>query len=642
MTRRALFLSLVMAVCVNLWPAYVSMLVHSSRADYAHLSVAFLIPFICLLGVNLLLEQGGHGLSPSELLTVCCTGLVAATMQGEWLSGYFLGVITTPNYFSTPENRWAELLLDRIPPWSILTDRAATVGFHESLPTGAAIPWKAWIIPLFWWGGFLGALLAVNICAVVILRKQWMEHERLAFPIATALLELTGVSGTSGKLSTLVRSRLFQIGFWLVLGILCWNIASWFITGFPRLPVLTSRSISIGRGFPRLLFVVHPMTIACGYFTKSEVLFSIWAFHLLAILQAGVFNRFGFDIGGSDPWCSFHPAIGWQSFGGMVVFVAWGLWVARSHLKTVFRKAFTRAEDIDDSEELLSYRTAVWLLLAAGFYLIVWLSRAGMAWGPLLAFWFGTLVLYLGLARIIVESGLVYLRGPITAQAFTWHLFGMAGMSPLSAVALGLTWTFFCDAKTFGITTLAHIPRLGQAMAPRRRRRLVPVVLLGCFIGATAVIAFTLHHGYHGVGGYNFGIISFRGVGGSAVESWQLTVSRIQQGTFGTDWNRLRFLGIGGVFTGLLLYLRYRFPAFSVHPIGFAIGASLILRSSAASIFLVWLTKSLLLKFGGLNRYRKTAPLFLGMLIGHLVGIGLGVLVDVIWFNGNGHKLNRW
>ena len=640
MTRRATLLGLALAVGINLWPTYSSLIVRSSRADYAHLSVAFLIPFVCLLGLNLLLERRSSGLSPSELLTVCCVGMVAATMQGEWLSGYFLGIISAPTYFATPENRWDEFL--HIPAWSLVADRGATTGFYESLPHRAAIPWRAWATPFFWWGGFLGALLLANVCLVVLLRKQWMDHERLAFPIATGLLELTGVSGSEATLSALTRSRLFRIGFWAVLGVTCWNIASWFATAIPRLPVLTTRQIRIGKGFPNLLFVIHPMTIAFGYFTKSEVLLSIWVFHLLAVLQVGIFNRLGFDIGGSDPWCSFHPAIGWQSFGGMIVFVGWGLWVARSHLSEVCRKAFTRRGTLDDSGELISYRTATWLLLGCGLYLTLFLHSAGMAWGPLLAFGFATLVLYLGLARIIVESGLVFLRGPITAQAFTWYLFGIAGLGPSSAVALALTYTFFCDAKTFGITALAHIPRLGAAMDFRHRRLLVPAVMLGCLAGATAVIGFILYQGYHAVGSYNFGVVSFNGSSDGAVGIWRLTANRIQQGTAGTDWNRVRFLGIGAAFTGLLFYLRYRFPTFQVHPIGFTISASGVLRNSISSIFLVWLTKNLLLKFGGLERYRRTAPLFLGMLIGHLVGIGLGVLVDVIWFNGNGHRLNRW
>ena len=34
--------------------------------------------------------------------------------------------------------------------------------------------------------------------------------------------------------------------------------------------------------------------------------------------------------------------------------------------------------------------------------------------------------------------------------------------------------------------------------------------------------------------------------------------------------------------------------------------------------------------------------IFLGIIIGHMMGIGLGVIVDFIWFPGAGHPLNRW
>ena len=44
----------------------------------------------------------------------------------------------------------------------------------------------------------------------------------------------------------------------------------------------------------------------------------------------------------------------------------------------------------------------------------------------------------------------------------------------------------------------------------------------------------------------------------------------------------------------------------------------------------------------GLELYRKIAPLFLGMLAGQIAGIALGVVVDALFFPGNGHKLNRW
>ena len=39
--------------------------------------------------------------------------------------------------------------------------------------------------------------------------------------------------------------------------------------------------------------------------------------------------------------------------------VLFGLWIARGHLRAVFRKAFTGDASVDDSGEIMSYRTAV-------------------------------------------------------------------------------------------------------------------------------------------------------------------------------------------------------------------------------------------------------------------------------------------
>ena len=121
-----------------------------------------------------------------------------------------------------------------------------------------------------------------------------------------------------------------------MLAIICWNILTWRFVARSQLPVLNAyeglRQITIARGFPDFVITLSPLTLIFGYFTSLDVLFSIWFFHILALVQAGLFNRVGLDLGSSDPWCSFHPAIGWQSFGGMIVFVGWGLWIARHHL----------------------------------------------------------------------------------------------------------------------------------------------------------------------------------------------------------------------------------------------------------------------------------------------------------------------
>ncbi len=641
MTRRAFLLGLVMASWANLWPAYTSLIAHSSRADHAHLSLAMLIPFTFLLLLNRVLERQGKHLTSTELLTISSMGMVAACMQGEWLSGWFLGVITAPTYFATAENRWADLLIQYLPQWAII-DAHATKEFYEGL-TGDHIPLGSWIGPLFWWGTFVGAVLVANASISVILRRQWMENERLPFPVATALLELTGVSGSRGTLRTLLGERLFWVGFWIVFGIIGWNVTSWFVFALPPIPLLhggqSVRQIVIGQGFPTYILTDSLLTFVFGYFTKSEVLFSLWFFNLLTILQIGVFARLGFSIGSPDPWTSSDPAVGWQNFGGMVVFVLWGLWIARNHLKDVGRKAFGRGDEVDDSGELMSYRASVLGFLFCNLYFILFFRIAGMDWGPIFAFGFATWILYLGLSRIMVEAGLVFMRGPITAQAFTWHLFGVTGMGPVSAALVGLTFSLNCDTKTLGMTAMAHIPRFGAAMNVGSRRRLVPAILIGCLIGASTVFTFILYEG-HLTGSYNFGVKSFNGSNDGPVGALQLTASRIQEGSLSTDWNRIAFFGAGSLFTALLIFIRYQFPSFPLHPIGFVFPATVVSRRLVTSIFAIWLVKTVLLKLGGLERYRMATPFFLGLLVGFMAGIALNVAVDIVWFNGQGHEIH--
>ena len=644
MTLRSVLLGTLMAVLVNIGSIYSSYIVASTRTDHGHLSIAVLIPFVLLLGLNILIRalRPRSALTSGELIVIFVMGMIAATMQGEWLAGYFLGTISAPHYFASPENQWGQYLLRYIPNWPVVTNGTALRWFYEGLPEGQSIPWIAWIIPLFWWAGFLGALLLVNFSIVVILRKQWVERERLPFPLAEIPLMLAD-SPARSVIPRFMRSPLFLIGFFSVFLIICWNIASWFTPLLPPFPLLNGwrsmgPSIRIGRGFPSFSMNLNIFVIVFGYFARLDVLFSIWLFNILTLLQAGIFSRIGYSIGGFDPWCSHDAATGWQSFGGFIFFVVWGLWIARSHLKSVFRKAFTGRGQIDDRSELISYRTALFSLIFCVLYIVLWLRTTGMELGPILVFLAAQFILYIGVTRIVAESGLVYMRGPITAQAFTWRTFGASGMAPPSAVGLALTYTFFCDAKGFAITCLSHITKMAEAIRARKRWVTMAVVL-AVFVGAVSAISYILYQGYS-VGSYNFGGHTFDNPGGGIGGVWEFSASRIKNPSFGTDSKRLSFLGIGAVFTAILTYLRYRLPWWPIHPIGFIISSSAVISNAAFSIFIVWLIKTILLRLGGPSLYRRAIPLFLGMLCGYLLGVGLGAVVDFFWFYGCGHEIH--
>ena len=101
-------------------------------------------------------------------------------------------------------------------------------------------------------------------------------------------------------------------------------------------------------------------------------------------------------------------------------------------------------------------------------------------------------------------------------------------------------------------------------------------------------------------------------------------------------------LGLAAI-CGALIYLRYRFVWWPLHPIGFTVsGTTWPIRVSVFSIFLTWLVKLVILKIGGNRLYTRSRPFFLGMLVGYVVGVAISFVVDVIWFPGEGHMVHHW
>ena len=89
---------------------------------------------------------------------------------------------------------------------------------------------------------------------------------------------------------------------------------------------------------------------------------------------------------------------------------------------------------------------------------------------------------------------------------------------------------------------------------------------------------------------------------------------------------------------GLLTFLSARFASWPIHPVGLAFPH----HTYGFAIFLVWLCKSLTLRFGGVGLYRRSLPFWYGIVVGYLVGVGTSSVVDAIWFRGAGHWAHGW
>ena len=84
-------------------------------------------------------------------------------------------------------------------------------------------------------------------------------------------------------------------------------------------------------------------------------------------------------------------------------------------------------------------------------------------------------------------------------------------------------------------------------------------------VGVLASFAFTVYMGYLN-GAANYGGLF---TGGLARFPWDNLVKKVND-PFSTKWKPLGVMAIGAVVTSGLMMLRYRFPSWPLHPIGFA------------------------------------------------------------------------
>ena len=79
---------------------------------------------------------------------------------------------------------------------------------------------------------------------------------------------------------------------------------------------------------------------------------------------------------------------------------------------------------------------------------------------------------------------------------------------------------------------------------------------------------------------------------------------------------------------GGLMAVQYRFLWWPFHSLGFPV--SCVFGKMWFSVFIAWLIKSTVLKYGGLTLFNRLKPFFLGLVLGEAVVAGTWALIDYI------------
>ena len=640
-TLRAVLLGLGMIVAFDALAIYIRYVYHGSLMTYSHIPMAMLIVFVLMLiGGAVVSRVTGVVVSQVEWHTVLAMGIVGAAVPGFGLSGYLIGYLATPFYFATPENQWAKHLHPYTPDWLVPSNEGKAVSwFFEGLPRGAEIPWDAWTLPLLWWGTMILAAFVVFACVAAIFRKQWVQNERLVFPAMAPLIDLASAPGTGKRfLPEFTRNYLFWIGFGIAFGAIAWNCLSYFFTGFPRFPIYRARWYWIERQYPPINGFLGLFTIFFSYFASLDVLLSIWVFDLLYIIEGGTLNKMGLTA--ISPYY-YRGVYYWQTAGAFVMLVSSMFWVARRHLRDVILKALGRPSEVDDRDELLSYRTALAGIAAGLLYMWIWLIRIGF--DPLQAAMLlvSVVFVYTGMAKILADTGLPYTNVPVGPWGLVAPFLGGNAISDSTHAAYRFSWMLTGHPKGLMMPALSHAGRVAEGVRDGRRR-LMTAIGLAFVVSFLASVVLSLYLGYRD-GAYNFNSWEIIRAGERHFKS---TVNVIKKAPVPAFYEKnpeeLAFFGIGGVLMAFLIYMRYQFVWWPLHPVGLAISGSYLARRTSFTVFVAWVIKLVMLKVGGPAVYRKSRPLFIGLLVGYVLGVAFSAWVDVMWFPERGHVVHRY
>ena len=582
--------------------------------------------FLVVLFLNPILRaltRERFSFSPAELLVIYSSILVSASIASMGLGAQLLPILVAPVYYATSGNRWAELILPHIKPWLAPTDPAVITPFFEGLPPGGSIPWGAWLVPVLAWGVFLMALFYATICAISILRREWVDKERLAFPLVQ--LPLAMVTPGRGRVPALFRSKLFWLGFAVPFAL---SSVIALVKYFPSMGTapLLARSVSLFRGTTPIYFRLSFPILGFSYLINTDIAFSVWFFNLMFLLLRGWLNVAGISspenvgIYGSMG----NPILAALGTGAFIVFFIFNLYLAREHLKDVFLKATGRGAHIDDSGEVMSYRHAFWGFAGGLVFLLLWLTVAGMGFWTALLFLCLAFVFWLVLTRIIAESGLATLISPSIASAQVVSTVGSQAVGEMGLVNLGLTYTYAADIRTFPASATMQSEKLAESFGRTSLRPLAWVMLGALLIGFVVSTVMVLHLAYR------HGGINLSGFFTSAPQVPYVYVADHLRNLSGPNllsWVN-RFLGGGLMF--LLLFMRNRFLWWPLHPLGFAVGMVYWVDHLWLSIFIAWLVKSFLLRYGGPRVYESGKPLFFGFVLGQYSAAGAWFLVDML------------
>jgi|SRR5579871_4190959 len=326
-TPRALLIGTLLVPLLCYWNLYSDIVAQSTELAVMALSVGVVFALLVLLLLNFGLKRWAprYALSQAELLFIFIMQTVSIEISSVGMVQFLAMMLTGVSHYATPENNWAQYQ-PYLRRWAF-PDPAILREFYLGRTTFfTPAHLLGWLSPMLVWSAFIVVMLGVMLCLNVVLRRRWVDQERLTFPIVALPLEMTRDGGNRAFFT----SRAMWTGFLIAFALENLAAIAYLYPSIPFLPIkpsdprlnLTSWPL-FGPLFQQppwnavgeLDLSFYPVVIGLVYLLPLDVSFSAWFFFFARKGQDVAATAFGFRDPGQSLAMSRIPYIGEQAGG---------------------------------------------------------------------------------------------------------------------------------------------------------------------------------------------------------------------------------------------------------------------------------------------------------------------------------------
>jgi len=587
---RAIILGIILIILSATWVVGTENRIIWEITDFSLFPTVIFVLFILAI-INILFGKALHKvglLSPTEMAIIYVMLSIASSLFAHDMMRQLLPIMGNAFWFATPENEWQDLFHRYLPKWLVVSDMKTLDEYYRGgFSFFTTYNMKQWLVPALAWTAFIIVLLFGMLCVNIIIRKQWVENEKLSYPIIRLPLELSG----NPKFLT---NKLMWIGFSTTLMI---ELLAGLHYLFPIVPSpglkwsltqhLTNRPWNAMGSFD---MNIYGFAVGLAYFMPLSLAFSLWFFNLFWKMQLVFFSVIGWRAGGG--WQAEQRAGAWLGIAILTLITS------RHHIKDTIVSFIRKRSDYG------LYRLAYFGLIFSAIFMMVFWYQAGVSIWAIPIYFIIYALLSIAITRMRAELG------PPTHELHSVHpdqiMVMFAGTRPFGANTLApfalLDWIAYgyrCHPMPHQLEAFKLSERLHINI-----NKMIIAIMVATLVGTIAT--FLAHLGFY----YKYPGYAIWGTGPFyTLQSWLAHPT-------GPDLNTINHLGFGCFFTFFLMFMTRRYLWWPFHPVGYATGSGWAISYMWFSVFLSWLAKRLILNYGGSKAYRTAIPLFLGFILG--------------------------